>query len=221
MLVPQWLNDFRCDAVILANGDYPTHNIPLSVLHTAPRLYCCDGAAQNLIGQGIMPHAIIGDGDSLSADFKEKYADIIHIVEEQDYNDLTKATRFAVQQLQRSSSTPTICYLGCTGRREDHTLGNISLLSYYHREFHVQPVMYTDYGVFIPAVGTRTFNSFPHQQISIFNINCTKLSSDNLKWQAYPAKEMWQGTLNEALATSFTIHADGEYLIFQTYDPKV
>ncbi|MCH5176268.1 MAG: thiamine diphosphokinase [Prevotellaceae bacterium] len=218
------------DCVILANGDYPTHPIPLSILHSATYICCCDGAAQTLIEHGIMPNAIIGDGDSLSPDFKERYADLIHIIEEQEYNDLTKATRFALSRLRanrHSLSTSTgkqeaekICYLGCTGRREDHTLGNIALLSYYLREFHIQPTMYTDHGFFTPSRGDRTFSSFPHQQVSIFNLNCAKLSSENLKWQAYPAKEMWQGTLNEVIADTFTIYADREYLIFQTYEPK-
>lgn len=211
------------DCVIIANGDYPTHNIPLSILHKAPYLCCCDGAAQTLVEHGIMPHAIVGDGDSLSPNFKEKHSHLIHIIEEQEYNDLTKATRYAINHLRNfgiQEDDMKICYLGCTGRREDHTLGNISLLAYYLREFHIQPVMYTDYGFFAPASGNRTFQSFPHQQISIFNISSTKLSSENLKWQAYPAKEMWQGTLNEALANAFTICADGEYIIFQTYEPK-
>lgn len=221
MAVIQWLNDFRCDAVIIADGDFPTCSIPLSVLSDAPYICCCDGAAQSLMEHGITPNAIVGDGDSLTPDFKERYADIIHIVEEQEYNDLTKATQFAVQHLQRASSTLAICYLGCTGRREDHTLGNISLLAYYMREFCIQPLMYTDHGIFIASHGARTFLSFPRQQVSIFNLNCSRLSSENLKWQAYPSKEMWQGTLNESLATSFTIHADGDYLIYQTYEPKL
>ena len=213
------------DCVILANGDYPTNPHPLSILRTASYICCCDGAAQSLIERGIMPNAIVGDGDSLSPEFKAIHSGIIHIIEEQEYNDLTKATRFAIEHLNASRPSLReedlkICYLGCTGRREDHTLGNISLLAYYLREFRIQPTMYTDHGIFTPCYGTRTFPSFPHQQISIFNLNCANLSSEGLKWQAYPAKEMWQGTLNEALADTFTIHADGEYLVFQTYEPK-
>ena len=218
------------DCVIIANGNYPTHPVPLSILHTANYICCCDGAAQALMEHGIMPHAIVGDGDSLSDDFKAKHSDIIHIIDEQEYNDLTKATRFALNHLRASrpstpssddgQACPTICYLGCTGRREDHTLGNISLLAYYMREFGIRPVMYTDHGFFMPFHGNGTFPSFPRQQISIFNLSCTRLSSERLKWQAYPAREMWQGTLNEAIGTSFTIQANGEYMLFQTYEPK-
>lgn len=213
----------RYDAVILADGDFPTHPLPLSLLHAAPLLCCCDGAGQRLIEQGITPHAIVGDGDSLPTAFKEQYAHLLHIVSEQEYNDLTKTTRFVLQHLPPSPSEadlPTIGYLACTGKREDHTLGNISLLAYYQREFRIQPVMYTDYGFFTPAIGTHTFRCFPRQQVSIFRLNATTLSSEGLRWQAYPYQEWWQGTLNEALSDTFTIHADGQYIIYQTYDPK-
>lgn len=87
----------------------------------------------------MLPDAIVGDGDSLPQQFKDRYKDIIHYVAEQDYNDLTKATRFFLEHY-RSPSTkhPRICYIGCTGKREDHTLGNISLPTFYRQEFGVE-----------------------------------------------------------------------------------
>ncbi len=203
------------DCVILANGDYPTHPIPLSILHNTSHLICCDGAAETVLSHGIMPHAIVGDGDSLTDDTKRQFPDRIHTYSEQEYNDLTKATRFAIQQ-----GFKTIAYLGCTGKREDHALGNISLMSFYQREFHILPVMYTDHGTFTPCHGTQTFPSFPRQQVSIFNLTATTLTSDGLRWQSYPYREWWQGTLNETLTDTFTIHADGDYIVFQTYEGK-
>ena len=203
------------DSVILANGDYPTHPIPLSILHNASHLICCDGAATQLLLYNITPDAIVGDGDSLLPPFKKQFSHLVHIIDEQEYNDLTKATRFAIQQ-----GFKTIAYLGCTGKREDHTLGNISLLSFYQREFHIQPVMYTDHGTFIPCQGIQTLPSFPRQQVSIFNLTATALTSEGLRWQSYPYREWWQGTLNESLADTFTIHADGDYIVFQTYKGK-
>ena len=53
--------------------------------------------------------------------------------------------------------------------------------------------------------------------MSIYNATCKELASEGLKWEAYPFQEMWQGTLNEALTTEFTIHADGDYLVYRTY----
>ena len=99
-------------------------------------------------------------------------------------------------------------------------MGHIALMAFYRRQFHILPTLYTDHGTFIPTSGTHTYPSFPGQQVSIFRFNGTTLSSDGLKWNAYPYAELWQGTLNEALTDSFTIHSDGEYLVFQTYEQK-
>lgn len=210
------------DAVILAAGDYPTHPIALAALTAAPFLCCCDGAARAAIDHGLMPHAIVGDGDSLPADLRQRHADIVHTVAEQEYNDLTKATRFVIQTLapQGQASPLSIAYLGCTGRREDHTLGNISLMAFYMREFHIRPTLYTNHGVLVPCQGTQTFRSFPGQQVSIFNLTATALASEGLKWGAYPYAEWWQGTLNESTGEGFTLRADGTFLVFQTYEAK-
>ncbi|MBR1668359.1 MAG: thiamine diphosphokinase [Bacteroidaceae bacterium] len=193
------------DCVVLANGDYPTHPIPLSILEHAPYLVCCDGAA---IAQADI---IIGDGDSVPEQFRDRLLQI----EEQEDNDLTKATRYCVQM-----GWHRIAYLGCTGKREDHTLGNISLLMRYHRDFGIDGIMYTDHGFFTPCHGIQTFRSFPRQQVSIFNLTAMVLTSEGLRWQAYPYQEWWQGTLNESLANTFTIHSDGDYILYQTYAAK-
>ena len=207
-------------AVILAAGDFPTHVIPLRVLRTAENLIVCDGALENLLEYEIEPTAVVGDGDSLSDTLKQRYAHICHPISEQEFNDLTKATLFARSHLKMDASThmrPRFCYLGATGKREDHTLGNISLMLYYHRQLGIDPVMITDYGYFVVASGTTRFDSFPGQQVSIFNTTCKELNSIGLKWDIYPFNELWQGTLNEALSNEFTIHADGDYLIYRTH----
>ena len=112
---------------------------------------------------------------------------------------------------------PRFCYLGATGKREDHTLGNISPHALLLSPVGYRPVMVTDYGYFVAASGTMHFESFPGQQVSIFNATCKELSSNGLKWDIYPFSELWQGTLNEALSNEFTIQADGDYLIYRTH----
>lgn len=207
------------DVVILADGDFPSHPLPLKVLDEAKCLVCCDNAGRRLIeDKGRIPDAIVGDGDSLPQSFKEKYSAIYHQIDEQDYNDLTKATRYALSLFPEK--TLRIAYLGTTGKREDHTLGNISLMSFYRREFSIEPTLITDYGILTAHEGDNTFASFPRQQVSIFNLTCSSLSSENLRWPAYATRELWQGTLNEALSDSFSIHSDGEYLVFRSLHEK-
>lgn len=60
--------------------------------------FCCDGAANTYLRFGKMPAAIVGDGDSLLPEIKERYVHLIHRETEQDTNDLSKAFRFCLSQ---------------------------------------------------------------------------------------------------------------------------
>ena len=193
------------DAVVVANGQFPTHRIPLGILEKVSHIIACDGAISHV------PHAeaVVGDGDSVPAE----YHDRLIRVDEQEDNDQTKATRYCLQQ-----GWHNIAYLGATGKREDHTLGNISLLMRYYREFGVNGIMLTDYGFFTPVHGPCTFNSFAGQQVSVFNFGCTRIHSEGLRWNSYSYEQWWQGTLNESLSDQFSIDADGYYLVYQTYE---
>ena len=47
------VNDIDMDAVILGNGEYPTHSMPETMLIMAPYVVCCDGSADEHIRRGI------------------------------------------------------------------------------------------------------------------------------------------------------------------------
>lgn len=210
------------DGIIFADGDCPTHPIPLGILRSGRPVIACDNAGAQLIKKwNMLPDAIVGDGDSLPQQFKDRYKDIIHYVAEQDYNDLTKATRFFLEHY-RSPGTkhPRICYIGCTGKREDHTLGNISLPTFYRQEFGVEGVLPTDFGWFVYCHGACEFESIPNQQVSIFNLNCSSLTSQGLQWPIYPFAQWWQGTVNNALSDAFSIDGNGDYIVYRTYEAK-
>ncbi len=194
-------------AVIVANGDFPKQEVPLAILQQARHMVACDGA----IVYVPQAEAVVGDGDSVPAEYRSKLIQI----DEQDDNDLTKATRYCLAKGWRK-----IAYLGATGKREDHTLGNIALLMRYYREMGVEGQLFTDYGYFTPAKGDHSFASFIGQQVSIFNYGCSRIAAEGLKWDSYAYREMWQGTLNEALSYSFTLYTDGYYMVYQTYDGK-
>ena len=196
------------EAVILANGDYPSAPVPLQVLAEAPFVVCCDGAANEHIARGFTPDVIIGDGDSLSEENKQRYADIVKRVSCQETNDQTKAVRYLFEQGKRS-----IAIIGATGKREDHTLGNISLLVEYMR-MGADVRIYTDHGVFIPCKGTCSFDCQPGQSVSIFNISAHGMKSTGLQYPIYDFTALWQGTLNKCASHQFTIEAVGEYLVF-------
>lgn len=199
------------DCVVVANGRFPQTAGPLELLKKAPVIIACDGAVQSLHERGLIPASIVGDLDSIPQEMLELYADRIHVVEDQEINDLTKAVRFA-----HSAGYQKVLILGATGLREDHTLGNISLLVEYAPLFQ-QVEMISDYGRFIPLLHTSTLKCVAGQQISIFSMYpCGEITSEGLRWPITRRQltAWWQGSLNEALGTEFTLHlADDARLI--------
>ena len=112
--------------VIVADGNFPEHHIPLGYIRNASRIICCDGSAENLIKAGYIPDAIVGDMDSISKESADRFSDRIFRDGNQDTNDLTKAVKWCNERGYND-----IVIVGATGKREDHTIGNISLLTEY------------------------------------------------------------------------------------------
>lgn len=195
--------------VILANGSFPTGRQALEALRAAGYICCCDGAVAKLLEAGMLPDVIIGDGDSIPPALKERFADIFIQVDEQEYNDMTKATRHCVAR-----GFTSITYLGATGLREDHTIGNVFLLPFYLREFGIDARMLTDEGVFKAYDGRAVIKTCCGQQLSIFNISCTTLEGEGLEYALYPFSQMWQGTLNRAVCDEVRISGDGLFLCY-------
>lgn len=192
------------EIIILANGDFPTHPTPLGLLRSGLRIVCCDGAAQRLISSGIVPDVIIGDMDSLDSGMQEIYSERIIRVSSQETNDLTKAFihSLTLQPLK-------IHILGATGYREDHTLGNISLLSQYQENTSTEIEMITNTGKFIPISKTHTFHAPAGSSVSVFSLDSDiKISSSGLQ---YPLDEVvfdswWKATLNVTVKNHFTLN---------------
>ena len=133
---------------------------------------------------------------------------------DQETNDLTKAVNWCV-----SHGISKVAILGATGIREDHTLGNISLLADYSSM--IDAVMLTDTGSFKVYDHSVTIISYPGQQVSLFSIDPSlRVTSSGLK---YPLTDLalhswWQGTLNEATGDSFSLEfKEGKLIVFSEY----
>ncbi len=189
--------------VILANGDFPSAARPLEVLRSADYVVCCDGAAAGLIAAGMEPDAVVGDLDSIGGELRERLGGRLHHVSDQETNDLTKAFNFAM-----SLSPARITVLGATGKREDHTLANISLLLDYARRASCPVTMITDHGEFRAISDTSTIRCRKGCQVSLFSFDSTlKIESAGL---LYPTgsvvfDSLWKASLNEAGADEFTL----------------
>lgn len=202
----------KVETVILANGIFPTQPIPLSILNNCDFLVCCDGATNNLHKTNKLPDAIVGDCDSLSEENKIRYKNIIHRIPEQETNDLTKAVNFC---LERGRKRITI--LGATGKREDHTIANVSLLCEYMKDCDVE--MVTDYGAFVSIDAPSIFESMEGQQVSLFCIDNSPISSQNLKYSIDNQffTNWWQASLNESKGKEFLIETIGRTIVYRAF----
>jgi thiamine pyrophosphokinase len=200
--------------VVLGNGAFPNHHIPLHILNSAETIICCDGAADNLINYGKIPSVIVGDMDSISSRNKLKFQNIIVHIPDQDTNDQTKAVQWAIK-----NGYSDLVILGNTGKREDHTIANISLLCDYEKLLKICAV--SDTGIFTPISGSKDFNSFCGEQVSIFSLKReTRISSRNLKYHMVnlALDSWWQGTLNESLGNEFSVYFEiGDLIVFQAF----
>ncbi len=194
----------RDHIVILANGRFPETAHGLDLLKRAGVIICCDGAADKLIAFGMTPRVIVGDLDSISDRTREQYASILVQSSDQDSNDLTKAVQYCVEQ-----GYPSVSILGATGLREDHTLGNISLMLEYAP--HIEVRIISDFGIFLMVRSGEEIPSEPGEKISFFSTdNRVRVHSRGLK---YPLKDLqlsnwYTASLNEATGKSFSLQFD-------------
>lgn len=197
------------NVVIVCNGDFPRTEYPRYLLREADFIIVCDGALSKYLrnmkavfSKERLPDLVIGDMDSLSKSLQEKYKDLIVKVEEQEYNDQTKAFRWVMENMGEAS---IIRIVGATGQREDHTIGNMSLLMEYTRMFDLKDrivEMVTDHGTVFAATDTFEMECGTGRKVSIFSPdNSLKIKSSGLQWQTGDVvfDNWWQATLNRAV----------------------
>lgn len=218
--------------IIIANGQFPVLHHVLQLFDCADQVVCCDGAFEKYFrwcqqsGNSHPQVSIVGDGDSLVPTLLDEarlsgMAVVREVVSEQESNDLSKAVHYAVVQARKQVANDCeihIDILGATGLREDHTLGNISLLAYYTTLFpKIEFRIVSDYGVFLPMRGRRSFVSYAGQQVSVFSFTPTvPVSVSGLR---YPIANrcltwLWEGTLNESLGDTFEV-SGGTLVVYQ------
>ena len=207
------MNKLKSPLLIIANGEFPSHSIPLEILTKANCIVACDGAADTLLDKGYIPDIILGDLDSISEDSKKKFENSIIEIYDQSQNDLRKAFNYAIEH-----NIHDISIIGASGKREDHMIGNIfSLLDY--KDLNIK--LFTDTGFFSCIHDEQTIDSFKGQQVSIFSADSTiKITSTNLKYNFNNTSlsYIYLGTLNESTSCNFKLKiSHGSLLVFQAY----
>lgn len=202
--------------IILVNGDFPKHQLPLSIINRwidgFGTLICCDGAVNKLqLYTDKLPDFVIGDLDSVDKTLKVRLGKRVISVEEQDTNDMTKSVLFATGELRASD----IIFLGISGGREDHFFSNISLIAEYSYMAN-EIIAVTDSGYFRIVRNGDSIETHTGQQVSVFNFENTPISATNLKWTLdnIVLKRIWSGSLNEATSDSISFSCHNPILVY-------
>ena len=200
--------------VIVANGDFPSHKEPLLILQDANTIICCDGAVNHLVKNGMEPHYILGDMDSIEYSLKKKYKEQVIELPEQDQNDLRKT----IEWVKNKGVKKTII-LGATGKRDDHSLANIFTLLQYPTSLEI--TIYTNHGIFSVVKGEQKYDSFKGQKISLFAIDPDiEITSNDLKYRMNSTKlyTLYYGSLNESINEILTLTlSHGKILVYQVF----
>ena len=194
-------------AVIICAGDFPQKEYPKYLISTADYIICCDGAFQtwlkkapSIFGDLRLPNAIVGDMDSLSPSIQKKYSSIIVRIAEQDTNDQTKAFKYIMENYK---DVEYIHILGASGKREDHTIGNLSLLMEYCRmpiRDNIQIDIVSDYSTAFAITDSCELHIGEGRTISIFSPdNSLNIESEGLVWptDSVVFDNWWKATLNK------------------------
>lgn len=188
----------RATTVILAAGDFPRKGgAAWKLLVGATRVVACDSAADAYRRRfRKWPDVIIGDLDSVCK--RVVPCRVIHDAD-QNTNDLEKAMSYCARQGWRA---PVI--VGASGKREDHTIGNVFRALDYGCE------IVTDCGRFIPVCGKATLKVAKGAAVSVFAPDKrTRMTSTGLEWplDAVKFRNLYCATLNRATATRVTLTA--------------
>lgn len=204
-------------ALVVAHGDLYEDAETLRLIEVAQHIVVCDGALERYLElSDRCPDMVIGDGDSVNPADLERIGAPFTKVEEQETNDLTKAVTYALAQ-----GWHEIAIVGATGRREDHTLGNIFLLPDYYKS-GAEVRLYSPFGIMMPFCGTVVLETEMGRELSFFAVEPKPMSARGV---AYPFEHrvftaLWQATLNQVTQSRVELWSEGVALFFVSTEKR-
>ena len=114
--------------VIVSGGTAPSHDLIEKELKDSSFLICADSGGDCLYEYNIIPNFLMGDFDSISKEAlsffsKDENCIIATYPKDKDFTDTELVLNKA-----RELGANEIVFLGCTGTRIDHLMGNIGML---------------------------------------------------------------------------------------------
>lgn len=167
-------------ALIIGNGREPNIHLFKKILKFNFDLFiCADGAANYLYKHKIFPDVIIGDLDSISENALKFFNGkcLIKKIKRQNDTDLEKAIKYSIKK-----KCVYALLIGITGRRLDHTIGNLALPLKFYDEILLSIV--NENSVLIPVTGNKKIEVEIGEQISLYGFDDkTKITVNGLKYR--------------------------------------
>ncbi len=164
-------------AILFANGEVTKREIAIAEQSGFDFVVAADGGIVHAERFGFIPNAVVGDFDSLPEGIHKRYprTRFVHRPS-QEQCDLEKALIFCEEE-----GVSDITLLGTTGKRLDHTLGNLSLIARYDRCFRLR--ILTPEGELFIVRSRLKLEGIPGQGISLAPMGEAKdVSTSGLKY---------------------------------------
>lgn len=210
------------NCLIICNGELKKRVIQKFLKSRSKlKIIATDGASDFLCRHKIIPDYIIGDLDSISKksfSYFKKQKVVIKKIAGQYKNDLEKAIRFALKK-----KLPKIFVIGFSGKRFDHTINNLSILTKYSSK----NIFFAD-TEFIIYFASKKFE-IDYKKGSAFSLqgfpSNAKISTSGLKYNLRNEKLSFgkkEGALNIAVNEIITVRLTaGKLLVFQKHFGKI
>ena len=196
-------------AVVL-NGQMPKEKILINQIQSADYIIAVDGSGNTLIDLNIIPDVIIGDLDSINS---IKYKNIEFVkTEDQSKTDFRKTLEWCIEK-----NILEISIYGISGKSDDHFLGNYYTLNDFGTI--IKWTAYTDFSFISPCKGTKEFESFSGQKVSLFCMTGESIiNSKNLEYplKSYLLKPSDKAVRNISVSTKFTVESTNTIVVFQS-----
>jgi thiamine pyrophosphokinase len=167
-------------ALIIANGEQCSSDLLSQLLEWSPFIVVLDGALKRVLDLQIKFDVLLGDFDHQTIDeiqaILPPHSEIIH-TPDQVKTDLEKGLDYLIQKNHKA-----VNIVWATGRRSDHYLNNISILSRYAHVLNI--VMLDDYSRIYPIKSGFKKHYKANANISLMPLGKVEnLTTDNLIWE--------------------------------------
>lgn len=203
-------------ALVIANGEPPKKARLQALVREADVVLCADGGANVALKFGVVPDAIIGDIDSIHAETLVKFHKIpTHRDSDDERTDLEKAIAWAIKR-----KYDHITVVGASGKRLDHTIGNLGALAKFYPDAVVRFV--DDFGELTYVGRALTVEAKKGEMVSLIPLSrCEGIITDGLRYALNGETlelGVREGTSNVVTASPISVSVKkGHLLLFRVF----